>query len=230
MSAICSRSGRCVVFDLDDTLYDEIDFVRSGYRAVADAMLARYKADCRAFLKDRWRSRLFDEAFQAAAAAHGLGAEVVTWMIDVYRDHKPVIRTRDGVVELLGSLKADDVVLGCITDGRSRTQRAKLESLGLGECFDVVLVSEETGHSKPDPFNFEEIMRRIDAQRWWYVADNPLKDFVAPKALGWKTICVRSERAIHAVDWNKIPDRWKPDWVGAIGEVGDEISGIRENG
>jgi putative hydrolase of the HAD superfamily len=227
---IPSRSGRCVVFDLDDTLYDEIDFVRSGYRAVADALLARYKADCRAFLEDRWQTRALDGAFQAVVAAHGLGAEAVTWMVEVYRDHKPVIRPRDGVSELLEKLKEDDGVLGCITDGRGRTQHAKLEALGLDVYFDVVLVSEETGHSKPDPFNFEEMMRRVDAQRWWYVADNPMKDFFAPKALGWKTVCVRSERAIHAVDWNKIPDAWRPDWECAVGEVGDEISGIREKG
>ena len=36
------RSGkRIVVFDLDDTLYPEIEYVRSGFRAVAFAVGSR---------------------------------------------------------------------------------------------------------------------------------------------------------------------------------------------
>jgi putative hydrolase of the HAD superfamily len=178
-------------------------------------------------LEERWQRRAFDGAFQAVAAAHGLEAEAVAWMVGVYREHLPEIRARDGAIELLEKIKEEDGVLGCITDGRSRTQRAKLEALGLNAWFDVVLVSEETGHSKPDPFNFEEMMRRVEAQKWWYVADNPVKDFVAPKALGWKTVCVRSERAVHAVDWGKIDEGYRPDWECDIREVESVIRGGR---
>jgi len=47
-----------------------------------------------------------------------------------------------------------DGVLGCITDGRGTTQRNKIAALGLGGTFDVLLISGETGHGKPDPYNF----------------------------------------------------------------------------
>jgi putative hydrolase of the HAD superfamily len=213
---IRSRTGRCVVFDLDDTLYDEIDFVRSGFRAVAVAIRERYNADCDTFLQQRLDSRELANAFQDAALAFNLPATAPDLMKETYRSHVPSIRPRAGLWDVLAGLRARDGVLGCITDGRSSTQRAKLRALGMLDTFDIVLVSEETGYAKPHPYNFEEMMRRVDADRFCYVADDPMKDFIAPNALHWQTIGVRASNSIHLVPESNWPANGQPErWVEA---------------
>jgi putative hydrolase of the HAD superfamily len=213
---IQSRTGRCVVFDLDDTLYDEIDYVRSGFRAVAIAVQGRYNADCDALLQHRIDTRELKDAFQDAALDLKLPADAPGFMREIYRSHAPSIQPRAGIRDLLAGLRADDGVLGCITDGRSLTQRAKLDALGLLADFDVVLVSEETGHAKPDPHNFEEMMRRVKASQFCYVADDPMKDFIAPNALHWQTIGVRAPNGIHGVPESIWPANGRPErWVDA---------------
>jgi putative hydrolase of the HAD superfamily len=42
-------------------------------------------------------------------------------------------------------------------------------------------------------------MRRVAATDFWYLADNPAKDFVAPNALGWITVQVVRDGGIHDV-------------------------------
>lgn len=194
---ITSASGRCVVWDLDDTLYDERSFVRSGYRAVATAVHASYHVDCGKWLDERFLAGQWDGAFQTLAAHFGLPVDAPSLMIATYRNHRPDIQPRDGIRELLVDLKRRDGVLACITDGRGVTQRNKLGGLGLTESFDFVLISEETGYSKPDEYSYREVMRRVAASEFWYVADNPAKDFVAPNALHWRTVQVLAAGNVH---------------------------------
>lgn len=204
---ISSTSGRCVVVDLDDTLYDEIDFVRSGYAAVAAIVRERFSFDCSGLLEQRLEERTFDRSFDAVVRAGALPAEALGIMIDAYRTHIPTIRARPDALELVSMVKRHDGVVGCITDGRSITQRNKILALGLKDVLDPVLISEETGRGKPRPHNFREMMRLVAAQSYWYVADNPAKDFVAPKALGWTTVGVGSSTGIHVTD----PELYAPD-------------------
>ena len=68
--------------------------------------------------------------------------------------------------------------------------------------------------------NAEELTQEIlmkpypQCQDFTYVGDNLNKDFVAPHALGWTTICLRDDgRNIHKqvaseMDDNHIPQRW----------------------
>lgn len=195
---IVSRSGHCVVFDLDDTLYDELAFVSSGFRAVAAGLRCAFGIDCSGLLEERFNARQLTDAFQCVAERFGLPTDSVALMVSTYRDHVPDIGLRKGIVELLTDLKHRDGVLACITDGRSVTQRNKLDALGLSKAFDLVLISEETGHGKPDEHSYREVMRQVSANEYWYVGDNPAKDFVAPNALGWRTVQVECELNVQA--------------------------------
>lgn len=194
---IRSLTGRCIVFDLDDTLYDEIEFVRSGYAAITDAVPQQCGLECRDLLGKRLETRRFEGAFQEVVRACGLPDDALAFMVETYRAHKPAIQPRDGVVALLAAVKRGGGVVGCITDGRSATQRNKIAALGLDGVLEPVLISEETGHAKPDPHNFRVMMELVEADEFWYVADNPEKDFIAPNALGWTTLGIDAPRGIH---------------------------------
>lgn len=221
---IRSRAGRCVVFDLDDTLYDEIDFVGSGFSAVADVAQVRFGFDCREILNERLKSRRLEGAFQAAASAGALPSDSLALMLEAYRMHRPFIRLASGVREALEALKRQDGVVACITDGRGRTQRNKIAALGLGDILNPVLVSEETGHCKPDPHNYREIMRRVRADEFWYIADNPVKDFIAPNTLGWTTVGIDVTRGIHPRDDAQLPPEYLPRHHMSLPEVLEHLT------
>lgn len=212
-------TGRCVVFDLDDTLFPERDYVRSGFDAVANEVERRYGYDCRAILDSRFESHQLSGAFQAVVAAASLSPEALSSMRAVYRAHWPSLHLNPEVLAGLRGLKRQDGVVACITDGRSVGQRNKIAALGLEEILQPVLISEETGYCKPDPHNYLDMMRLVQAREYWYVADNVEKDFVAPNRLGWRTIGVESCHGVRAGLVGSVPTDHQPQQVMTLPEL-----------
>lgn len=184
-----------VVFDLDDTLFKEIGYVTSAYRAIADAI--GNSGEMRP-------SEVFDILEEAENTQKGfdiLAARLwqrnpatrfdVAAMLDIYRTHVPDLRLSPGAKEALDSLKSRGTAIGLITDGRSGTQRAKIEALHLADYIapDNIIISGEIGADKTTPTPFRLIMERNRAETTFtYVGDNPAKDFRWPNALGWHTV------------------------------------------
>ena len=114
-------------------------------------------------------------------------------MIQTFRTHRPTIALHPDAAELLGRLRGR-FALGVITDGPTIQQRAKVDALGVATLVDEVILTDELGPGlgKPNPAAFETIADRLTVQhaQCVYVADNAAKDFVAPNALGWKTVQV----------------------------------------
>lgn len=192
--------GICVGFDLDDTLYDEVDYVRSGFDAVADFIGGSDGEVARTFLATRLRERTWMGALDALAAEFGQPALQVRSWLDVYRSHEPKISLRPGLRNLLDRLRRLRVPLACITDGRSLTQRLKLNGLGVLHYFSPLLISEEVGCAKPSAASFLAVQEHVGASRYWYIGDNPRKDFLAPNHLGWWTVGLANPRAIRTQD------------------------------
>ena len=189
--SVCTDPGRTpqqvrgVIFDLDDTLYPERTYVRSGYRAVA-ADLGRPEA-----AEKLWQ--YFEDgepAFDAYARETGADRD---HMLTVYRNHKPEIALYPGAAELIRSLRDEGIRVGIITDGRPEAQRAKLKALGLMDLVEDIVITDELGgpqFRKPNDIAF-----RILQQRWMlppetlvYVGDNAAKDFQAPNQLGMQSL------------------------------------------
>ncbi|MDE5988443.1 MAG: HAD family hydrolase [Duncaniella sp.] len=166
-----------IVFDLDDTLFPEMEFVRSAYRAIA----RRYGAGLLPAMMSAASPR---EAFDST----GLPVED---LLGLYRTHVPDIRLPWMSLYVLSCLSRAGHVLGLVTDGRSVTQRHKIEALGLSRFMrpDLIMVSEEIGSGKLSGDAFRIIMgRTVGEGPYVYIGDNPEKDFVAPNALGWLTV------------------------------------------
>ena len=200
-SGCCATTLRCfdevgamiIVFDMDDTLYLELDIVRSGFRAVDDWLGAERRVG--GFFTTAWhlfeggqRLRVFDDAL----AALGVAAEpgLVGELVEVYRGHRPMIQLAPDAVRALERHAGRDR-LALLTDGYLATQERKIEALGLRSCCDPVIITDRWGRDywKPHPRGFMAIQSRFDpeAADFVYIGDNPGKDFLAPKALGWKT-------------------------------------------
>ncbi len=190
-------SDTVICFDLDDTLYKEIDYLKSAYEEIAEKighleavpqMIGWYHEGKNVFaeLIVKYRLKL-----------------TVNDCITIYRNHYPTISLERGVVEFLVEAKKTGCIVGLITDGRSVSQRNKISALGLKGIFDIEVISEEFGSEKPDERNYRVVMERyLGCKRFIYVGDNPKKDFLAPNHLGWETVCLMDNGSnIHQQDF-----------------------------
>lgn len=189
--SVCISEGtsniKGVIFDLDDTLYSEKEYAKSGYKAVAE-----YLGDT-AYSDRLWH---FFESGKPAVdeLLEELGRESEKdAVLDVYRSHKPNLHLYEGVREMLIKLRDRGIKTGIITDGRPDGQRSKISALGLEELVDDIIVTDELGgvqFRKPCDIAFRIIQNRwrLPASQIVYVGDNPAKDFQAPKQLGMKSV------------------------------------------
>jgi putative hydrolase of the HAD superfamily len=80
-------------------------------------------------------------------------------------------------------------------------QRNKVAGLGLDKLIDKIILTGEwpDGYGKPHPRAYGEVMRWSGrpGDDHVYIADNGTKDFVAPKALGWKTVQILRPGRVH---------------------------------
>lgn len=187
-----------VVFDLDDTLYAEKDYVRSGYEAVASLLPEVRDAQQRLWKAFEEGKPAIDTVLEEENLQHRK-AQCLT----AYRAHSPQLRLYDGVKELLIGLRARGIKLGIVTDGRPEGQRAKLEALGLYDLVDTVVITDELGGAqfrKPNDIAFRIMQGRFGVPygEMLYVGDNPQKDFQAPRTLGMRWIYFRNDDGLYS--------------------------------
>jgi putative hydrolase of the HAD superfamily len=195
-----------VIFDLDDTLFDEIDFVRSGFRAVARHLATLsdiYSPDD--IFAVIWKCFVTGDrgsTFNLALTELGIpcGPEMIHGLVEIYRTHAPTLTLPAESRGILDGLK-DRYTLGLLTDGFLPTQRLKVQALGIEHYFRAIVYTEELGreHWKPSPRGFERLLEVLKArpEQTVYVADNESKDFIAPNRLGLLTIQVLRPRRLH---------------------------------
>lgn len=123
-------------------------------------------------------------------------------LLEIYRNHKPKITLIKHAKEVLEFCVKSKFKLGLITDGRSITQRNKLKALDIEDIFDKIIISEEINSSKPNEKNYLAFVEE-SIDEYFYIADNPTKDFISPNYLGWTTICLLDKgENIHKQNFN----------------------------
>jgi putative hydrolase of the HAD superfamily len=188
---------RAVLFDLDDTLYPELDFVRSAMSAVAEAIEARYgvaatsaRAALDHALNTHGRGRTIDLALDALGIERS-GA-LIAELVAVYRAHAPRLSLHPDAARALVRLSGRGLLLGLITDGDPAVQRAKAKALELERWMRHLRFTWDDGPSrqKPHPEAFRGALEALGVagHEAAYVGDNPTKDFIGARALGLRTI------------------------------------------
>lgn len=187
-----------VAFDLDDTLYRELDYVESGFRAVADHVSAlhpitsdeAYELLIESVERDG-RGRQFDDLLRAIGAFSVRKRDL---LVQVYRQHKPRIELPAESGYILRALAAEGHRLFLVTDGNHHVQNRKVEALGLRSYVEHVYLTGRYGRgaTKPGTRVFELMLARTRAEAadLVYVGDNPRKDFIGVRSLGGSTIRV----------------------------------------
>ncbi len=203
-----------VVFDLDDTLYDEIEYCRSGFTTVSQFLAdlsgappAERIFDClwKQFTAGN-RTKTFNAALDELARQKkgGLGMsyddKLIGELIEIYRNHTPKITlpadSRDVLSQLSGKY-----TLALLTDGFLPAQQLKVQALGIEKYFKCIIYTEQLGREfwKPSPVGFEKLMQTLNVkpQIIAWVADNEKKDFITPNKLGFFTIQLDRPARIH---------------------------------
>ena len=192
-----SEGFEALIFDLDDTLYSEKDYVRSGFCAVG--ALFPQAAD---MPRKLWAA--FEKGKQAidtVLAEYNLSDRKAE-ALRAYRFQVPEIALYPGVREMLLRMR-ETKKLGLITDGRPEGQRAKLTALRIEELFDEIIITDELGgpaFRKPNAAAFELMRRRLDVpyEAMAYVGDNMNKDFIAPEQLGMGCIYFKNPDGLYS--------------------------------
>jgi putative hydrolase of the HAD superfamily len=194
---------RVVVFDLDDTLFPERQYVLSGFRAV-DAWLR--EAEVLDGFYDHAQA-LFDAGsrqniFGSALVAFGCRDEksLIDTLVKIYREHRPSLTLYEDARWALDVFRARGP-LGLISDGYLVAQENKLAALRIADAFQAIVFSDALGRDswKPSPRPYRRLMELIPGAPgdFVYIADNPRKDFVTARRLGWETIQIARRDGIH---------------------------------
>lgn len=185
------KRNKVVVFDLDDTLYKEIDYLKSAYKEIARWLEAEYGlAGVYEFMISSYLRQ--ENVFQSVNRTYGLEISLEEYL-HKYRYHLPTLSLSDDVKGLLTHLAQYKVTMGILTDGRTVTQLNKIKALGLNRyiLWENCVISEQIGYSKPSEEGYLFFQRKYVEADFCYIGDNVQKDFIAPNKLGWVTVCLK---------------------------------------
>lgn len=182
-----------IVFDLDDTLYEELTYVKSGFWQVSLFINKNYGIKQKIFYEvllaelEQGRGKIFDNALKHFSI---YTKSITNKCVQVYRQHFPNISLNEDADDCLTRLK--NYPLYIVTDGNKLVQYNKIKALGLENRVKKVFITHRYGlkHSKPSPYCFLKIceLEKKSPGNVLYIGDNPTKDFVGIKPLGFKTI------------------------------------------
>lgn len=205
-----------IVLDLDDTLYNEIEFLKSAYMEIARGLEKHNHLPLYAKMISLYRSQ--KDVFGILADYYQVSK---SGLISKYRQHQPKIKLFDGAKELLENIKKYNGKIGIITDGRTQTQTAKIKALGIASYLDHIVISEEIGTEKPHPNNYKEMENTFGEGSYSYIADNFKKDFITPNILGWDTVgLIDNGLNIHTENHLYFNKEHEPKkYVSSLGEI-----------
>lgn len=233
---------RAVLFDLDDTLYRERDFVDQSFRSVAKAMAgylsAKRKPGRGQGLSGESEEELFGqmielmeqegrgEIFNRLCERYDVDIPVQE-LVKIYRETRPVLKLYPDGEELLSWLEDREIKTGLITDGNAAVQRNKIEALGLDRRLNVVLASYDLGLRKPDKGVYVYCLEKLGCrpEEAVYIGDNPLKDFIGARKLGMKTVRIIRPEGLHM--WREAKEGYGADMtVHLLTELKEWIEGV----
>ena len=197
-----------LVFDVDDTLYEQIVPFKNAYRSLFDIdidmekfyLLSRYYSDVK-FEASRNGEMTMDEyhIYRIQEAARDLGVfltdEQALNMQKEYKKNQQKLQMSDITINILELAKKNNVKLGVITNGPSEHQWAKVDALGVEKWIprENIIVSGDLGIiNKPDVRIFDAMQEKLqlDTESLYYIGDSFENDIVGANNAGWKSIWI----------------------------------------
>lgn len=196
-----------LVFDVDDTLYEQIVPFENAYKSLFDMdidmekfyLLSRYYSDVK-FEASRNGEMTMDEyhIYRIQEAAKDLDVfltdEQALNMQKEYKKNQQKLQMSDITINILKLARKNNVKLGIITNGLSEHQWSKIEALGVERWIDKenIIVSGDYSINKPDVRIFEIMQEKLQLpiDYLYYIGDLLENDIVGANNAGWKAIWI----------------------------------------
>lgn len=195
---IKERETRALIFDLDNVLYDETEYMFAAYYDIA-SYLSKYcgvnENEVFTKLVDGFKRktsmypRLFDDLLHDLRVDNNL----LPTILGIYSCVQSKIKLYEGVEEMLLELKKK-YKLGLLTNGNLKTQKNKVKLLNIENLFDGILYARELGsnNEKPNTMAYKVSLDYLCVlpKNGIYIGDNPYIDFIGAKKLNILTVRV----------------------------------------
>lgn len=196
---------KAVVFDLDDTLISEMQYIESGFESVSEYISCLYKIE-KTYILNTMKS-LFQKSpkqvFNRLLEHYEIDYtdENIMELVKIFREHIPKIEFYNDVIPVLRELRNRGLKLGIITDGYKETQIRKLNKLNSKLIFDRIIINDELGREywKPNEASYILMAKdlKVKLNEMVYVGDNVEKDFISANVLGMYTVQIKRENGIY---------------------------------
>ncbi len=190
VGALPVQAVQGLIFDLDDTLFDQKDWIVRKLRLLWSCEQAVLPAEglflaaAIQILEEGERAQLLDKLCRQLA----LPPSLVPRLIDSYRQALPQgCHVYPDVLGTLAQLRRGGYWLGLLTDNPAESQRQKLQVSGLATLFDAVVLTGDLGHPKPSRHGFDVVANalKLPPESLVMVGDNPFRDSAGALAAGW---------------------------------------------
>jgi putative hydrolase of the HAD superfamily len=188
---------KAVMFDLDGTLYDRDTLAT----ALFEKQYCAFEAELCGVPRERYLRDVLamdghghsdkETGYRTLVRLWGLDDALATRLIEhFWYCYDALCQLSDDVADTLRTLRRRKLILAVVTNGQGVRQRRKLEALGIEHAFDVVLVSQEEGVSKPDPEFFRRALARcgVVCHEAMFVGDHPVADVQGAHEAGLKAV------------------------------------------
>jgi putative hydrolase of the HAD superfamily len=196
---------KAMIFDLDDTLILEKEYVKSGYQAVSKLLESKLQMESSMIYQLLWQlfeddsKQVFNRLYEHLKIPYEISD--IKNLIKIYREHIPQIELLEDAKETIQILKCRSIKLGIISDGYAITQRNKVDAMKADKIFDKVILTDELGQEfwKPNKKAFELMQQefQIPFEEMVYVGDNPEKDFYVKKYIPIMTARIYREDGVY---------------------------------
>lgn len=196
---------KAVVFDLDDTLISEKEYIKSGFKHISKLISKEHNIESISIyesMNDLFKEdskNVFNRLLDKLNIKYD--GEYIKYLIHEYRSHMPSIDLYKDAQEILDCLRSNGIKLGMITDGYKIAQRNKIKALNIEEYFECIVVTDELGRQywKPHRKSYEIVKEELGLkyQEIVYVGDNINKDFITANKLGIYTVMINRAEGIY---------------------------------
>lgn len=215
-----------IIFDVDDTLYDQALSFHNTFRTLFEGSFTYEEIDQIYKSSRKYSEVLFDQSEageitqfewqtgRIIAACNDFDIPIDTKKAAAF--HKAYVAEQQNIVlfpeveELLNVLHKEGRQLAILTNGEEQHQSRKINQLNLAKWIPLenTFISGTLGHAKPKREVFEIIEEKLDLDKTQtvYIGDSFEKDVVGAKQAGWQAIWMNHRKRELPTDAEFKPD------------------------
>ncbi len=197
-----------IIFDVDDTLYDQALSFKNTCKRIFDKSFTEDELETFYKVSRKHSDALFDKSVAGELSVEEMHIRRITDACDelgiavttakaldfqaAYVEEQQKIALFDEVVELFDLLYQQKKQLAILTNGSQGHQAMKIKQLDLTRWIpeENLFISESIGYSKPtrEAFRVLESKLQLNKEKTVYIGDSFANDIVGAKQAGWHAI------------------------------------------